>query len=334
MPENNSEQEPRFISERAARMIFHPASVFVFLGIALFLAVGSLWYGKEQTKAEKIAPTAIATTSTPFTLTTPIFAKAAYVYDVATGEVIYSRNAELQLPLASLTKLMTALVASGKLADSDTVTINNNALQEDGASGLSEGERWSFKKLLGFTLVASSNDGAHALASAAGAIELLTPPAQASDKQNMDTFIASMNTEAKQLGMSQTYFLNATGLDESIGQSGAYGSADDVARLMTYILKTKPEIISATPSPILWTNDQNGEQKKVKNTNTAIGDFPGLIASKTGYTDLAGGNLVIAFDAGLAHPIIIVVLGSTEGGRFIDAKNLLNATLDWMGKNG
>ncbi len=328
---NNPESEPRFLSEGATRVLFHPASIFAFLGIALLITVGSLWYGEKNSEA-KTTSIVQAKTPPPFTLAMPLFAKAAYVYDPETGDVLFARSAELQLPLASLTKLMTALVASNKLADNDTVVINDAALREDGASGLEGGERWSFKKLLGFTLVSSSNDGAHALASAAGATLLLTPQAQASDKESVDTFVANMNAEAKRLGMSQTYFLNPTGLDESVGQSGAYGSADDIAHLMAYILKAKPELLSATPATKLVTTDQNGEVKTVKNTNTAIGDFPGLIASKTGYTDLAGGNLAIAFDAGLAHPIIIVVLGSTEEGRFIDAKTLLDATLVQMGK--
>jgi D-alanyl-D-alanine carboxypeptidase len=64
-----------------------------------------------------------------------------------------------------------------------------------------------------------------------------------------------------------------------------------------------------------------------ENTNVVIDKIPNLIASKTGYTDLAGGNLVIAFDAGLNHPIIISVLGSTEKGRFSDVLQLVQATL-------
>ena len=67
-----------------------------------------------------------------------------------------------------------------------------------------------------------------------------------------------------------------------------------------------------------------------RNTNQETGKFPLLIASKTGYTDLAGGNLALAFDAGFNRPIIIVVLGSSYEGRFADAEKLVWATLAYL----
>ena len=63
------------------------------------------------------------------------------------------------------------------------------------------------------------------------------------------------------------------------------------------------------------------------NTNEVVGSIPGLIASKTGFTDLAGGNLVVAFDAGINRPVIISVLGATKDGRFTDMEMLVNASL-------
>jgi D-alanyl-D-alanine carboxypeptidase len=62
------------------------------------------------------------------------------------------------------------------------------------------------------------------------------------------------------------------------------------------------------------------------NTNQDVEHIPNLLLSKTGFTDLAGGNLVVVYDAGINHPVAIVVLGSTEEGRFTDVKTLLNAT--------
>jgi D-alanyl-D-alanine carboxypeptidase len=66
------------------------------------------------------------------------------------------------------------------------------------------------------------------------------------------------------------------------------------------------------------------------NTNKAIDLLPNVIASKTGFTDLAGGNLVVAFDAGIAHPIIIAVLGSSFDGRFDDMTKLVNSTIEYL----
>lgn len=304
--------------------------VYAVLATLLVMALACLWYlGKGE---EVPAPVVLeATTTAPFTLQKPLYAKAAYVYDVSHGKVLFERNGELQLPLASITKLMTALTASDALGSTDAVVITDEALAEEGPSGLSSGEKWSFKNLLDFTLVASSNDGAHAIAGAAGALVRKAPPGEKDDTGAVRTFVEKMNSNARTLGMTQTYFLNPTGLDETEGQGGAYGSARDVATLMSYMLRAKPELLSETRNLGVSVPNLMGEIKTVKNTNQDIGNFPLLIASKTGFTDLAGGNLAIAFDAGLATPIVVVVLGSTEEGRFVDAENLVQATLAYLG---
>jgi D-alanyl-D-alanine carboxypeptidase len=75
----------------------------------------------------------------------------------------------------------------------------------------------------------------------------------------------------------------------------------------------------------------NGENRfSARNTNRETGKFPLLLASKTGYTDLAGGNLALAFDAGFNHPIVVVVLGSSYDGRFADAEKLVWSTLEYL----
>ena len=71
--------------------------------------------------------------------------------------------------------------------------------------------------------------------------------------------------------------------------------------------------------------DENGNKASAFNTNEALGAIPGLIMGKTGYTDLAGGNLAVVFDVGLSHPVIAVVLGSTIDGRFTDMKQIVPA---------
>jgi len=115
--------------------------------------------------------------------------------------------------------------------------------------------------------------------------------------------------------------LNETGLDVSNYISGGYGSASDVAKLVAYALKTSPDLFEATlnNSPL--------------NTNPYATTTTLLIASKTGLTDLAGGNLAIVFDAGFNHPVISVVLGSSEKGRFIDTQKLIEATFKYLVNN-
>ena len=70
-----------------------------------------------------------------------------------------------------------------------------------------------------------------------------------------------------------------------------------------------------------------------RNTNSIVAEIPGLLVSKTGLTNTAGGNLVIVFDPELGRPIIVSILGSTEGGRFEDARTLINAVMEYIKNN-
>lgn len=252
-------------------------------------------------------------------------ADAVYVYDVANDKVLYSKNSAEQLPLASITKLMTALVAVELLPDNSNITIRSDFLREEGDSGLVVSESWKMRDLLDFSLVTSSNDGARSLASVIGAVTLKTVDYNLGRKE----FIEKMNERAKNLGMTQSFFMNETGLDVDTKVSGGYGSAEDVNKLMKYLLVNYPEVLEPTKyeSIKISSDDKNHTGK---NTNDFVGSIPGLFASKTGYTNMAGGNLVVAFDAGLGSPMIITVLGSTQDGRFEDVKKLADATVEYL----
>lgn len=246
-------------------------------------------------------------------------ARAAYVWDVREQRALYNKNAGDRLPLASLTKLMTTLVAAEKLDSSAPIPITQDAIMQEGESGFSLGETFPLTDLIDLTLLTSSNDGAYAIAHAAGA-------ALASNTQPLDAFITAMNTKAASIGLTQSYFSNPTGLDVSTSTSGGYGSARDMAFLMEYLIQNEPRLLAVTREQSQYIPNQMGSVITAVNTNDVVSEIPGLIGSKTGFTDLAGGNLVIAFDAGLNRPIIITVLGSTREGRFTDVMNLLERT--------
>lgn len=226
-------------------------------------------------------------------------ASAAYVLDLSTGAVLYEKNANAQLPLASLTKLMTALVASD-LISSDTPV-------------MFDGQRWNRDVLINLTLVASSNEGADALAFAG-------------EKISGKKFLDEMNARSRALTMTETFYVNPTGLDLTGTQGGSYGSAHDMARLMASIVTSRPELLQATRSLFYPARSLDGALVTVRNTNQNVSRIPGIIGSKTGFTDLANGNLVIAFDRGLAQPVVIAVLGSSQEGRFRDVETLINST--------
>lgn len=251
-------------------------------------------------------------------------AKAILVYDVADKRVLYAKNEDVQLPLASVTKLMTALVATELLPKNSNITIKSEFLREEGDSGLVAQESWNLKELLDFSLVTSSNDGMRSVASVIGATKLNSKDYDLGRKD----FIEKMNKRAKELGLDQTFFVNESGLD--VGNvSGGYGSAQDINDLVKYMIRNAPEVLEATKFQRL-SIDSNDKKHSAKNTNDIVNKIPGLFASKTGFTDLAGGNLVVAFDPSLGKPIIITVLGSTQEGRFEDMETLVNKTLDYL----
>ncbi|MFZ2252733.1 MAG: serine hydrolase [Minisyncoccia bacterium] len=246
---------------------------------------------------------------------TQLMAKSAFVWDVAEQKILFNKNGDEELPLASITKLMTALVAYELLDPEQKIRISNDSIKTDGDSGLSEGEEFSMQDLTDLTLISSSNDGAVALsAEAARSI---------SSRDSEEVFVTAMNLKAKQLGLTHTSFKNTTGLDLSSTSIGAYGSARDVALLMENIIVQHAEVTALTSLDVTTISNKEGEYHLVKNTNETVNDIEGLIASKTGYTTLAGGNLVVAFNAGLNRPVIVVVLGSSQSGRFEDMLTLV-----------
>jgi len=242
-------------------------------------------------------------------------AKSAYVYDIKADRALYNKEADLILPLASITKLMTALMAEELISGTTTVSVSKAAIQQDGASGLNEGEKFSAKALTDYAIIASSNDAAFALGATVG-------KAIGGNNPN-NTFVNGMNYKAKELGLVSLKFHNPTGLDISSTEAGAYGSARDITFLMKYILENNPDLLTATTLQNTKIYNVDGAYHDAENTDPIIDKIPNLLASKTGYTDLAGGNLTVAFDAGFNRPIIITVLGSSYSGRFKDVATLV-----------
>ena len=244
---------------------------------------------------------------------------AAIVYDLTTGETLYEKNSHTQLPLASLTKLLTTYAAVTTLGLNAPITMSETALNAEGDSGLTLGETFSMRDLARYALVASSNDAAEAIAETAAR-------KQATNDRGL------LAAAAEAAGLTQTYAVNGSGLDESPHVSGVYGSAEDVAKLAGARLINAPTIAQATVESRVTVRDTDGTTHSLPNTNQGIGRLPSPLLSKTGFTDLAGGNLVVIFDAGIAHPVAVVVLGSTREGRFSDVNTLVDRTLAHFGK--
>lgn len=295
---------PRFMRETGIALLFASGLLTLFLFIPLTL-----------TPSETVsAPITVATSTPPNAFAQiPLEANAAIVYDLALGETLYAKNSDAQLPLASLTKILTVYAALTELAPNTPVTITAEATNLDGPHAFRTGQIFSLDDLARLTLVASLNDGAAAII-------------QATASQGNRSQYAALAGAAAALGLSQTYAVNGHGLDMSAMVSGGYGSARDLARLAGALVEKSPSIAAATTREYAEAVSKGGTTFKVKNTDPIVDTIPGLILSKTGYTDLAGGNLVLVFDVGINHPVAAVVLGSSMKARFTDGAMLIAAT--------
>lgn len=241
----------------------------------------------------------------------PLLAEAAIIYDPATREVLYAKNPNLTHPLASITKLMTAHAVLEHIDTEEIVTLSAKDVSIEGDAGdwgLRVGDRVRIGDIIKLGLSASSNHAMSAAAAALGA-----------------EYVADLNETASNLGLTHTYFLNPTGLDESLDTAGAYGSALDVARLTASFMRQYPVYFEVSNKPSV-TIPVSGKMVTARATTVPLLDIPGLIGAKTGYTDLAGGNLVVAYDVDIGRPLIAVVLGSTQAGRFSDMRTLIEAS--------
>ena len=330
MPPNQPQTDNKEEEKTSKRLSGAAGVVALFL---IFIAAGSLtWSYLYDTSGQTAA--AAQTLPPPKPLADPsayehisLAAKSAMVIDITDDRPLFQLNPDAQWPLASLTKVPLALVVANAIPADSVVTIPFDTGWNSHVKGsLQSGQRWRLQNVIDFTLVASSNDGADILADLADPVLKQRYPFAPSP----GTTVWRMNDLAASLGLSRTYFLNDNGLDLSTTQSGAYGSARDVAALFAYAASTTPQTFEATRKTQFTVTSEDGAQVTVSNTDDALPDLPDLILGKTGYTDLAGGNLAVVFRVE-NHLICIVVLGSSYDGRFDDVRKLAEATRQALG---
>lgn len=234
-----------------------------------------------------------------------IQAKSALVYDTRSGRFLFEQNSRQKLPIASLTKLLSATVILENLKLEDIVTVPKEALRvDDEKQTLYLGEKISVENLLKLMLIESSNDSAFALALFAQSKGL--------------NFIEKMNEKANQLGMTDTHFLDPAGLNDE-----AYSTAYDLIKLVKYALKYDLIWSFLSEKNIIVKSADGKIEHNVKSTDQLLGIVPDIIGGKTGYTDGAGGCMILVVDIpGKNDKIISIAIGSTD--RFGDTIKLIN----------
>lgn len=288
-----------------------------FIGVtAIFVILISLPWDTLETSLNTLTGTQNASTTPPVFKTPTLQAKTAVVYDISRGTIIFGQQEQQVAPLASITKVMTALVSADYLTPTTRITITNEDLARGSNAGLEAGRTWTYTSLADFMMTTSSNGAARAIA-------------RQTEEVTSRPFTTLATEKAHALGLSSLTYKNETGLDEG-GLPGASGSALDTAKLMAYTLQTKPELLGSTKWESVRRQTVDGAVAAGRNTNLIIRTIPGFLGSKTGFTDLAGGNLAVVFDAGLDRPVAVVVLGSTQEGRFTDVHTLIESTLEFL----
>jgi len=254
------------------------------------------------------APATSATRVSEEAPVAPHEAAAVVVADLASGTIFFSQNADERWPLASVSKLMTAAVASDLLDPRERVTITASMMSVDPAERvLKAGDIYAVSDLLRIMLLPSNNVAAEALAELSG----------------RQRFLAAMNAKAEAWGMANTYYDDPSGLSAA-NQS----TANDLLALARNIYAEYPQIFDMTRLPQATVSEiSRGAAVTVKNINNFAGD-PDFLGGKTGYTDQANGNLLSLF-SWRGRPVFIAVLGTSGGNRFTYTRKLL----DWLKNN-
>ena len=233
--------------------------------------------------------------------------RAAILLDRQSGGVLWQKEGDVSLPMASVTKLMTVQVALETLSPDDVVTVPQSAIIGNASMGLQAGQQVHVRTLLYGALLPSGNDAAMTLAIAAAGSE--------------QAFVAKMNQRAQEWGLTQTHFANPHGLDAP----GHYASARDLSQLALRALKNSllAEIVS-TPTITI-------EGFHLVNTNQLLTTYAGAYGVKTGTTDNAGQVLIGAARRPGQGDVLTVVMHSPD--RYAETTGMMDFYFrhwDWI----
>lgn len=246
--------------------------------------------GKEEIKLTSDEAVAVASQSVEKTELPPLnlYAKSAVLMDATSGRVLYSKNAEEQLPMASTTKIMTLILTLERANLEDVVTVSSYAASmPDVQLNIREGEQYRLKDLLYSLMLESHNDTAVAIAEHVGG--------------SVEEFAVLMNQKAEEIGCENTWFITPNGLDATADYTDAKGkkvtkshgtTAEDLAKIMSYCITKSPcraQFLEITRTPSYSFTDLSGKRSfGCTNHNAFLSMMDGALSGKTGFTSKAG----------------------------------------------
>ncbi len=313
----------------AITLLFISISIIIAVPILTFTPLGDRLFDGLTPGNSIATPTLTAITPTPTPKPTPILtvkgkppaitASGAILLDNDTGHILDDLNGERPLPMASTTKIMTALITIQAADLNKAITIQRDALNEvllhNGSSAkLQLGDQLTLKDLLYGMMLPSGDDAAIAIADAVGG--------------STTNFVNMMNLFAYRLHLFQTHYINSDGLTyyDANGQPipGHYTTAYDLVRLARYAMTIPPfaQIVRTQHYRIPATSSHHSYSWD--NTNQLLATYAGMTGIKTGFTTEAGGCLVFSATRAGHHLIGVVLHSTDEEHRFSDARILLN----------
>lgn len=247
-----------------------------------------------------------------------LYARSAVLMDADTGRILYEKNGEEVLPMASTTKIMTLLVTLENADLEGTVTVSSYAASmPDVQLNIREGERYRLKDLCYSMMLESHNDAAAAIAEHVGG--------------SVEGFASMMNQKARDLGCYHTYFITPNGLDAEDEHGVHSTTAEDLARIMRFCMQNDT-FLSITREPSWNFTDLDGTRSfTVNNKNAFLNMMEGALTGKTGFTNDAGYCYVGALEREGKRLIVALLACGWPGNRtwkWSDTQTLMNYGLD------
>ena len=306
--------------EQQQQLPFAPRVALGVAALLLALAGAAFWHGPSR--APVSAPRHQA--ATPLLARLPgaplpeVRAEAVAVVRLRGDEVLFAKNAEARLPIASITKLMTALVFADAVEPLTPVAISDSAKrvgeEDEKRSSLPAGERVKAEDLLKLLIISSDGDAAYAAAEYLGGMDA---PERMLFQEKIARFVERMNTRAREMGLANTRFANPSGMD---GPEN-FSSTTDLVRIAREITERHPELWSMSRTQESFIFGGTGKRYGVVNTNPLLAEFPAIYGSKTGFEDKAKGALLMLYQLAPDERIAIVLLRSPD--RFADGRALI-----------
>lgn len=233
------------------------------------------------------------------------------IIDFDSGEVINQKNLTERLPIASLTKLMTSMVALDLASPDEMITVNQQGTTpEPSKLFLKVGEQFSVEKLLNFMLITSANDAAEVVKEGIN------------QKYGADVFFKAMNYKAQAIGLKNTHFSNAQGFDSP----DHYSSIEDLALLTHYALTNYPLIAQIVAKQSADFREIPGDNRfYLNNWNGLLGVYPGVMGVKIGNTDNAKHTDIVLSQRGDKKLLVVLLGAPTILDRDLDAAKLLDS---------